>query len=360
MKILSIIIIAITITSCNNSKSNKMNISDLAGGTVRYNEGDGFISLFPPSVKDIVSTHIINQIHLGLVKYDARSLTVHPAIANDWDLDNTGKIYTFKLNPHAKFHDDKCFEKGVGRRIIAADFKYTFEYLSTQAKDNKNFFGTVDKIKGAKEFYKESVGNSPLSEISGITVVNDSTLQLTIEKPYDLFIYYLANPSACVLAHEAVEAYGNKMTVGSGPFVIAGYPQTNAPIVLVKNNLFFMTDSKGKSLPYIDSIIITTNASQKAELRMFAEKQLDIALNISSQYINEFLDSHISKFEKNPPEYILTKSERMAGKGNYNLLHSYVQNFHTNKMDFLDFSNVYLQKPSIISSGSEETQTSFE
>lgn len=345
MKIFVFLFFALAAVSCNNTSTQQLNKSELAGGTLRYNEGDGFTTLFPPSVKDIVSTHIISQIHLGLVKYDARSLTVLPAIATDWDLDNSGTIYTFKINTNARFRDDKCFKDGEGRRITADDFRYTFEYLSAQADDNKNFFGTVDKILGAKEFYKESVGSAPLKSITGIKVINDSTLQLTIDKPYDLFIYYLANPSASVLAHEAVEMYGNKMLVGAGPYKLLSLPKAGDPIVLLKNTKYFMIDAKGKSLPYLDSIVISTNSSQKTELRMFSENQLDIALNINSQYINEFLDENISKFEKNPPEYILTKSERMAGKSNYNLLSNYVQNFYTNKMDFLDFSVVYLQAP---------------
>lgn len=360
MKIFAFLFSVLAVISCNNTSTQQLNKSELAGGTLRYNEGDGFTTLFPPSVKDIVSTHIISQIHLGLVKYDARTLTILPAIADDWDLDNTGTVYTFTLNPNARFHDDKCFKDGIGRKITADDFRYTFEYLSAQSEENKNFFGTVDKILGAKEYYKESAGSAPLKSISGIKVLNDSTLQLTIDKPYDLFIYYLANPSASVLAHEAVEMYGNKMFVGAGPYKLLSLPKAGEPIVLLKNTHFFMLDGKGKSLPYLDSIVISTNSSQKTELRMFSENKLDIALNINSQYINEFLDSNISKFEKNPPEYILTKSERMAGKSNYNLLSNYVQNFYTNKMDFLDFSVVYLQAPTASSdsnvSESQESQ----
>lgn len=353
MKIVAYILLAFAAVSCTHTSTQQLNKSELAGGTLRYNEGDGFTTLFPPSVKDIVSTHIISQIHLGLVKYDARTLSVLPAIAADWDLDNTGLVYTFKLNTNARFHDDKCFKDGVGRRITADDFRFTFEYLSAQAEDNKNFFGTVDKILGAKEYYKESAGKAALKNISGIKVINDSTLQLTIDKPYDLFIYYLANPSASVMAHEAVEMYGNKMLVGAGPYILPSLPKVGEPLILVKNTKFFMIDSKGKSLPYLDTIEISFNSSQKTELRMFSENKLDVALNINSQYINEFLDDNISKFEKNPPEYILTKSERMAGKSNYNLLSNYVQNFYTNKMEFLDFSVVYLQAPSLNASAAK-------
>lgn len=342
MRIISLILLALIAVSCTQEKKTAQNLSNLAGGTLRYNESEKYSTLFPPSAKDIVSTHIINQVHLGLVKYDVHNLSVLPGIAKDWDQDNSGTVYTFKLNTSAKFHDDECFENGEGRKITAQDFKYTFEYLSTQSENNKNFFGTVDKIVGAKEFYQASVRENPLKNIKGIEVINDSTLQLTIEKPYDLFIYHLANPSAAVLAKEAIEAYGNKLTVGAGPFRIDKESIKTDELRLVKNDDFFMIDNKGKALPYLDSITISFVASPKKELRLFAEGNLDLVLNINNEYINEFLDDHITKFEKNPPEYILTKSERLTKESSYNLSTSSVHNFNTNKMDNLDFSIVYL------------------
>jgi len=346
MKIVALATLILAITSCSTKKIKPSNESELAGGTLRYNESEHYSTLFPPAAKDIVSTHIINQIHLGLVKYDVRNLSVLPGIAKDWDIDNSGTIYTFKLDTQAKFHDNDCFEDGIGRNITAEDFKYTFEYLSTQADANKNFFGTVDKILGAKEFYKESISDKPLDHIKGIAVLNDSTLQLTIDRPYDLFIYYLANPAASVLAKEAVQAYGTNMQVGAGPFQIAS--ENDEELILTKNKSFFMSDEKGKSLPYIDTLRISFIASPKTELRQFADGKLDIALNVSSQYINEFLDAHIAQFEKNPPEYVLTKSERLSNKSSYNIMRSKIHNFNTNKMDNIDFSIVYIKNNATI------------
>lgn len=345
MRILSIALLSLLFFSCSEYKSTPENLSELAGGTLRYNEADVYSTLFPPSAKDLISTHIINQVHLGLVKYDVRNLSVLPGIADDWDVDNSGTVYTFKLNTKARFQDDECFEGGVGRRITAHDFKFTFEYLSKQSKANKNFFGTVDKILGAKEHYQASVSENPLTHIDGIEVVNDSVLQLTIDKPYSLFIYYLANPSASVLAPEAFQRYGENMLVGAGPFKITELPERGEPIVLERNPNYFITDEKGKALPYLDSIIVTFIGSPKKELRMFSEGELDMVLNVSSEHINDFLDAHISKFENNPPEYILTKSERLSNIGNFNILSSKIQNFNTNKMDNLDFSIVYMQEP---------------
>lgn len=333
------------LASCSNKDKREANRSSLSGGTLKINESESYVTLYPPSTRDIVSAHIINQIHLGLVKYDVKNLSVLPAIAKDWDLDNTGTVYTFHLDPDAKFHDDPCFLDGEGRTITAEDFKYTFKLLCTQSESNKNFFGTVDKIDGAKQYYKESANGTPSFDLESIEVVNDSTLKIKIEKPYDLFIYYMANPACVVLAKEAVEKYGTNLTVGSGAFTIESLPQKNDPLFLVRNENFFQIDEKGFQLPYLDSVRFTFVSSTKTEVRLFVEDQLDMVLGLGSDYINDFLDEHIDKFESNPPQYVLNRSEKMSNSGVYNLLKSDINNFYTNKMDNLDLSIVYIRPP---------------
>jgi oligopeptide transport system substrate-binding protein len=339
-KLLSIILI---LSACDNHK--KINRSVLSGGTLKINETENFVTLFPPATRDIVSSHIISQIHLGLVKYDVQDLSIKPAIAKSWKIDTSGTIYTFYLNTNAKFHDDGCFEGGIGRQIVAGDFKYTFEYLSKQNSNNKNFFGTVDRIVGAKQFYKESANNLSTLSLEGLQVINDSVLQITIEKPYELFIYNLASPACAVLAKEAIEKYGTSMTVGSGAFNLILPVTQNEPLFLARNDKFFMLDDEGFQLPYLDSVRFTFISSPKTEIRLFIENQLDLILGIGSEYINEFLDEHIDKFESNPPQYILNRSERLSGRGEYNLFKANVNNFYTNKMENFDLSIVYFKQP---------------
>ena len=67
------------------------------GGTLRINENTALNTLYPPAAKDLTSTHIISQLYEGLVKYDPNNLSILPAIAHNWDIDSTGKVYTFYL-----------------------------------------------------------------------------------------------------------------------------------------------------------------------------------------------------------------------------------------------------------------------
>jgi len=216
-------------------REKEKNRTEFSGGFLRINEPEQIKTLFPPSTRDYISSQVISQIHLGLFRYDSKSLSIVSGIADDWDVDNSGQVYTFKLSTKMFFQDDDCFKNGKGRKITAQDVKYAYEYLCTYSPDNKNFFGTVDKILGAKEFYKKSSEGEKDLKLDGIEILNDSTIRIIIEKPYNLFPYNLANPAAAIIAREAFEKYGTKMIVGAGPFYLKSLPENGENILLLRN-----------------------------------------------------------------------------------------------------------------------------
>jgi len=334
-------VFSLLLISCNSDVS-KTQRTGPSGGSLKINENSGYGSLHPHTVKDLVAARIVSQIHLGLLKYDKKKYSVVSGIANDWDLDNSGTVYTFHLNPKAKFHDDNCFLKGIGRNVVAQDFKYTFELLAKNKDDNSNF-ATIERIKGAKEYRNDSTGT--VKGIEGIEVLNDTTLQISLEKPFDLFEYQIASPSAVVLPREGVQKYGEKILVGAGAFVLKERPFKGENIILTRNNNFFMKDLKSNPLPFLDSVVVSFISSPKKELRLLEEKKIDLVMNIRSDYTVDFLSKYVSEFEKNPPIYVLKRSEKVSNSSDYNIVRAEVQNFYVNKMDNFDLSVVYKQKP---------------
>ncbi len=61
-------------------------------------------------------TLFVNNVFSGLVRFDA-NLSVVPDLADGWEVDETGTVYTFTLRGGIIFHD--------GRPITADDFKYS-------------------------------------------------------------------------------------------------------------------------------------------------------------------------------------------------------------------------------------------
>lgn len=344
-QILVLFFIIALVAGCSVDKQNNEIRSDISGGTLKINENRKYSTLFPPTYKDVASSHIISQIHLGLVKFDSKTLAILPGIAHDWDVDNSGTIYTFYLNPNARFHDNACFPEGKGRIITTEDVKYTYTYLATQREKNRNFFGSVDKILGAKEYYKASANGTEGLSIEGIKVINDTTIQLTVDKPTQRFLFNLANIASSILAKEAVEA--GLDYVGAGPFFIKELPKPKEPLILFRNENFFLVDDRGEKLPYLNNINISFIGSTKSELRMFVDDQLDIVFGLPNDYIIDILNDHIEKFESKPPLYILSKVEGSIHqkRSKYNLYKANIRNFYTNNLNVLDLSIVYFKEP---------------
>ncbi|GAB4281973.1 MAG: hypothetical protein Kow0068_06540 [Marinilabiliales bacterium] len=309
---------------------------------LRINEASFYNTLYPPAAKDIASIHIIGQIYEGLVKYNPEDLSVEPAIAEKWEVSPDGKIYTFHLRDNVFFHDDSCFTDGKGRQVTASDFKYTYELLCTKDEYNTSFYGILDKVVGAKDFYND---DSLKSDIDGIRVIDDFTLQIELTEEHPLLLYFLANPQAVVLPHEAINMYGKNSYIGCGPFYLDKKNKSKDKLRLIKFPKYYKTDNDGNKMPYLDTVLVTFVSSLQREIHMFENDELDVIIGIPGEKITEFMDKHVKEFESNPPVYVLNQSNEDIESNVYNIFRSYVKGLYTNRMNFLDLSRVYYEMP---------------
>ncbi len=263
-------------------------------------------TFFPLDIIDASSSKIVSQIHDGLVRFDAEDLSVLPAIAKDWETNEEQTEYTFFLRNDVYFHDDSCFTNAKGRKVAASDFKYSFELLSR--KDFSHGFNTLfkDRLQGANDFY-EGKTNS----ISGIKVINDSTLVLKLTKPSNSFIYGLADVPASVIAKEAYEKYGKDSKVGTGPFVFHSL-NDKGDILLTYNPNYYLKDQEGNRLPYLDTIEFKYVSSKMKELKAFERGELSLIHGLPASKIASVISDNIVNFNKIPPKTILDRKPEMG------------------------------------------------
>lgn len=324
--------------ACNPSDEKNGNPNKF-GGTLKINETYCLSTLFPHCIKDQSSSHIASQIYEGLAKYEASDLSVSPAIAAYWEIDSTETTYRFYLNNNVYFNNDECFTDGIGRKVTAQDFIYTFNLLASQNENNVCFFGSIDNIKGASEHY---FGNNS-QNISGIKAENDTLLIIQLEKPNPLFLYLLASPVASVIPHEAFEKYGYKSTVGCGPFYISHFSNNGEPLILQRNVNYHQKDKSGNFLPYLDSIIVTFNGSVKKELSMLCKGELDIVYNVDNNSLTSFLEKNITQFKGEKPTFILQVSNFNPEFQLQHIMKKNIKGFITNSQNYYDLSKVYIE-----------------
>ena len=276
------------------------------GGCVRIAESESYQTLYPISIVDVTSSLVATQIYDGLVKLNSASLKVEPAIAENWEVDATGTKYTFHLRKGAYFQDDECFSGGKGREIKASDFKYSFDLLCSKNNDNFNFGSTFkDRVLGATNFF-EGKGS-----LDGIKVIDDYTLEITLEHPSTVFIQILTEPACAVLAKEAVDKYGKNIKTGAGAFIFDAAHSNKDKVVLKKNKNYFGVDSVGNKLPFLDSVIISFIPTKEQELALFKEGKIDLITSLPSQSIKEMVETQIKDFQSKPPKYLLDNSAEM-------------------------------------------------
>ncbi len=327
---------------CTNGYDKKPNPNSF-GGTLRINERSKIISLFPHSINDIVSSHIISQLYDGLVKFNAYDLSVKPAIADTWEIDSTETVYKFYLNTNVFFHDNECFSDGIGRKVTANDFVYTFTLLATKNENNQNFFGTIDKVIGATDHYYSDKNNNTEKNITGIRAENDTVLVICLEKPNPLFLYLLASPAAAVIPREAFEKDGYKSFVGTGPFYINKYPKENETLALIRNPNYYQKDNSNNYLPYLDTIIINFNNSSKTELQMLSEGKLDLLYNVDNSNVTLYLEKNLHQFKGNKPQLVLQMSNLSNNVQLQHIIKRNLKGFITNSQNYYDLSKVYYE-----------------
>jgi len=307
--------------------------------SLKFNIASKIKTLYPPAINDVYSMQIASQIFEGLVKYNASDLTIEPAIAKTWEINENFTEYTFFLRKDVFFHDNECFPEGKGRKLIANDVKFAFTNLCSQKYTNNNFKAILLNLIGAEDYYNNSEGN-----IDGIEIINDYTIKLKLTKPLPFFLNSLALPAASIYPKEAFDKYKEQNYVGTGAFRLTGYPK-NDNITLIKNGDYSVVDDDNNKLPYIDTIFIGVENSIQREISQFTKGEVDVILNVPGAYISEFMDKHIKDFEANPPRYLVVNYTEDENSEMYNIMKSNIHDFYTNNMNYLDLSIVYFEEP---------------
>jgi len=337
-------IFTILLSSCADNKKEVTKINENNfGGILNFSIISSVNSIVPAYLTDISSTQISSQVFEGLIKFNPKNLSIENGIAKKWNVDTSGYVYTFQLYDNVYFHDDPCFKNSKGRNVTSEDVKYTIYFLATKSDKNKNFFGTVDKIKGAKEYYEASANGKPDFEIEGFKKIDDYKFTITLTSKNFPLIEFLANPAAAIIPKEGIEKYGDKCLVGCGPFIVKSInPDKN--IILTRNNQYFKKDKKDNYLPYLDTINIAYVRTARTKLRMFGEGKLDIATSIDNENATNFLDKNIKAFEGKNPKYKLMSANILNNNSLQNIMLGNIEGFYTNSYNYIDLSIIYLKQ----------------
>lgn len=324
-RVLSLLLVAGLIASLSSCKKNpkgeddnnlrKANGGRYYGGVFKINESEYIKTLFPHNIIDVVSQRVASQIYEGLFKFDPSDLSIKKSLIEDYTIDSSGTIYTFKLKKGVLFHNDPCFTGGKGRQLTSADVKFCFTLLCTQQANNQGFSVFKDILKGANDYYAASAGGKvPSKELEGIKIIDDFNFQLLLTKPSSVFMFKLAMPFTYIFPREAYEKYGLEMrtkAIGTGPFMLQNIDD-DISIILKKNDNYYNKDEFGNKLPFLDAVDIRFLRDKKTELFEFKKGNFSMIYRLPTEYIIEILEETGSNENGEYSQYELQRKPEMS------------------------------------------------
>lgn len=262
---ISALLIALCTLSCKDHDNSAQDAL-----VFRYNENANISSLDPAFSKNQANIWACNQLFNGLVQLDD-SLHVQADIAKSWNISNNGTSYDFTLKSDVYFHKHQLFGKDSTRKVTAQDFEYS-----------------LNRLIDAKT---ASPGGWILQNVSSIKATTDSTLNITLSKPFPAFLGLLSMKYASVVPKEIVENKNvafRSQPIGTGPFQFKLWEE-NVKLVLRKNNNYHEFDHTGQRLPYLEAVAITFLPDKQSSFLQFIQGKLDFISGLDPSYKDEIL-----------------------------------------------------------------------
>ncbi|WP_343503271.1 ABC transporter substrate-binding protein [Alloyangia pacifica] len=155
-----------------------------------------------------IDSVLYSNVFEGLTKF-AEDGSIHPGLAESWDISEDGTSYTFHLHEGVTFHD--------GTTMDAEDVKFSLDRARAEDSQNaqKALFAGIDEV----------------------TVLDPLTVQVTLKAPDGGFLFNMAWGDAVVVAPESIEGIKSN-PVGTGPFTFTSWTQGDS-ISLTRNESYW-------------------------------------------------------------------------------------------------------------------------
>ena len=178
---------------------------------------------------------------------------------SDGPVITSGTVWTFYLKDNVYFHH--------GKKVTAEDFAYSFKRVLSKDLGSPRTW-VLDRILGAKEYLAGTA-----SDVAGIKVIDDKTLEITLAEPFAPFLGLMAMSTAFVVPKDIVDQYGKEFASdpskisGTGPFILRTWDRKNY-LLLESNQEYF--DGR----PYVDGLKYLIRTEQVTRLQEFRSGNL--------------------------------------------------------------------------------------
>jgi len=257
-----------------------------AQGTLNYPIGADPENLNVWRSRTVEATRILENVCDSLTTLDPETGEVVPELAESWDISEDGLVYTFNLRPGVLFHD----VPGVtyeNREMTAEDVVWSWTRFLTEESTNPE---RVLTVKGAQAYL-----DGEAETVEGLRVVDDHTLEVTLERPSHRFLADLI--FAYVVPEEAVTALGQRIAsqpVCTGPFMVERWNRDNE-IVLTAN-----PDYWEEGYPKLDGVRFLNVPQEDTALLQYREGELDVLYDLPPAQLAAVKEQFADEYQELP------------------------------------------------------------
>jgi len=266
------LVAALAIGAAGCAKSNRTGVTQKSGGTFIF-AGAGDPRNFDPIFNDDgESLRVIRQVYDTLIQNKPGTADLQPALAESYEHDSTGKVWTFHLRKNVKFHDGAAFNAAA----VCFNFDRWFNMKGEAAQSLMAYYSDV-----FEGFAKNEVPELGDPVFNKCQAKDDSTAIVTINKykgafpgAFTLASFSISSPDA-LKKYDADKVtqqgdsfsfsdYANLHPTGTGPFSFGSWDKATGQITLNRNPDYWGEKAK------VDKVIIKIikdETTRKQELR---------------------------------------------------------------------------------------------
>ncbi len=204
-------------------------------------------SLDPVSLPrfDPASRDLVENLFVGLTRYDPSSGQIQPALARDWAISEDGMTWTFNLRGDVKWVTFRAGSQEIEavRPVVAGDFVYGFRRACDPQPPNPatHLVYIIDGCRTVGTTNPQLVNDIFIARELKVQALDDQKLEIRLSFPAPYFVSLLALPEFRPVPREAVAAADDwtqpDLIVTNGPWALADWTR-DQQMTLVRNPLW--------------------------------------------------------------------------------------------------------------------------
>ena len=264
-------LLALTLSACGGGEKNV--VSGNATGYLHYGNGAEPQGIDPHLVTGVPESHIVRALFEGLAVKNPITLEPEPGVAERWEISPDGTVYTFFINPQAKWSN--------GEPVTASDYVWSWE-RALHPETGSLYAYMLFPVVNAEKFASGAIDD--FAEV-GIKSLDAQTLRISLNAPTPYFLQLMDHYSTFAVHPETVLKFGGmsdrftlwtrpENIVSNGAFTLKEW-SLNRQIKVEKNPHYW-----DKSNVALAGVYFYPTENVVSEERMFRSEQLHVTQGI--------------------------------------------------------------------------------